>query len=995
MTTMRAQGHIPVRRQRKDGTDGAQGFSVVTSVTRNNFTESQWATYGTIGHTEYWNNTASIRNGARIGDLFTVVGTATDTGNGHTLTYRCDNASGDLHGVCISHEISNASIQGTIDNLVGSISCNSSGVSVGEQSVETNVGLEKGGTPQTIKSSGGVFCYIGSASYPLGSEYASVGEPTPATNYKVTITGLGTTKAKVKVYVKSGTTLNTPTIISIDVKSTINDVDYTRTVCLVICGNKKGDDGDGFVRETNYFGISEYGTSTNDSTAPSDINSWSSSQIAPTDSKPYIWKKVVTVYTNTTTTKYFCIGKKGDKGTGQKGESIYSLIVSTNCVKFTKDYANVVSSSPSSITLSLQYEGGSISLPSKYHLFYRRDGGSTWNTTSLGSLSVMTLFDSGVYSTIEFVMTTASSSSSISNDNIVSRVSISSVWEINRMLVPAGVYEDKEYTRTGTATPLVYKKVTGVSSEYWYLDRDTNKYWDSSSSSYKYAEPEDGSLYWKQATEYEVILTKMLFAEFARLGSFVVYDRFFISQYGTLVYKDSTGTRKEQIVKSSNVNLQYNGITPIVLNGNECNDIIVCKVSFYAAANTQIKITLTASSEANYDFGAIGVLGKESSPGNSKWLESATEESIKNTSVGTYMLKKASGTESVNTTITIPSAGEYFIEIAYARDVDSANNDNATFVFEKVSGTVTWRSLTKIKSGQYMTYSGYCQSAVPYAWFDPDDPMAETVPATGYKFRPTKCINALTGEEWMASGKVHVNQDGDVVMQDITINDATIQGSLMYHKMFVDKSYDYIRPFLMKKSNGAGVDIDDSGPVSKITMMYDTIIINGSPRTSAYNLFTGIVCTGYTILLPPARFFPGMRIKIINGTFSGGNGNAATLNPSPINLAVIYRNDTEEYRDNIDVSYTANLITAAIPVKFKYNGNSFTFVGTPDSLKCTDLTPSTAENFTVFGLLGDSTTVYKSIELVSQKNPFVSTFNTTNNGQDTSDYAWMITDVKV
>ena len=89
-------------------TDGDIGYSIVTSVARNNFTESQWETYGTVGHEETWTNTSSLRNGARSGDLFTIVGTATDTGNGHTATYRCDNSSGDLHGVCISHEITEA-----------------------------------------------------------------------------------------------------------------------------------------------------------------------------------------------------------------------------------------------------------------------------------------------------------------------------------------------------------------------------------------------------------------------------------------------------------------------------------------------------------------------------------------------------------------------------------------------------------------------------------------------------------------------------------------------------------------------------------------------------------------------------------------------------------------------------------------------------------------------------------------------------------------------
>ena len=94
------------------GAAGAQGYSVVASVSRTAFTESQWSTYGTIGHVESWGLTSSIRNGCRVGDIFTVVGTATDTGNSHTLWYRSTTASGDLYGTCINHAISKAGSQG-------------------------------------------------------------------------------------------------------------------------------------------------------------------------------------------------------------------------------------------------------------------------------------------------------------------------------------------------------------------------------------------------------------------------------------------------------------------------------------------------------------------------------------------------------------------------------------------------------------------------------------------------------------------------------------------------------------------------------------------------------------------------------------------------------------------------------------------------------------------------------------------------------------------
>ncbi|MDE6536060.1 MAG: hypothetical protein K2K82_08660 [Muribaculaceae bacterium] len=87
---------------------GTQGYSIVASVPRPNFTEAQWNTYGTTGHVENWTNTESIRNGCRIGDYFKIYGTATDTGNSHVLVYKSDTASGTLHGECVSHEIAEA-----------------------------------------------------------------------------------------------------------------------------------------------------------------------------------------------------------------------------------------------------------------------------------------------------------------------------------------------------------------------------------------------------------------------------------------------------------------------------------------------------------------------------------------------------------------------------------------------------------------------------------------------------------------------------------------------------------------------------------------------------------------------------------------------------------------------------------------------------------------------------------------------------------------------
>lgn len=87
------------------GATGSQGYSLVANVVRDAFTESQWTAYGTINHEGTWSSTSGIRNGCRIGDMFAIVGTATDTKNAHVAYYRSNTASGDLKGLCISHTI--------------------------------------------------------------------------------------------------------------------------------------------------------------------------------------------------------------------------------------------------------------------------------------------------------------------------------------------------------------------------------------------------------------------------------------------------------------------------------------------------------------------------------------------------------------------------------------------------------------------------------------------------------------------------------------------------------------------------------------------------------------------------------------------------------------------------------------------------------------------------------------------------------------------------
>ena len=95
------------------GDTGKQGVGNVTSITKTDWNESTWnnaGTYGTVW--TFGSDTSSKRNGCRVGDLFTVTGTATDTKNAHTITYKSLTDSGVLKGSCLSHSVAYRGEQG-------------------------------------------------------------------------------------------------------------------------------------------------------------------------------------------------------------------------------------------------------------------------------------------------------------------------------------------------------------------------------------------------------------------------------------------------------------------------------------------------------------------------------------------------------------------------------------------------------------------------------------------------------------------------------------------------------------------------------------------------------------------------------------------------------------------------------------------------------------------------------------------------------------------
>lgn len=485
-------------------------------------------------------------------------------------------------------------VYATIDNTVGVVSCDASGKTTSEQFVETNVGIEKGGVPQTVKSSGGIVCKIGS-SYPLGSSYASADSPTPAQNFKVAVTGLGTTSANVKVYVKSGTTVSTPTKITITVKSTIDGVDVTRDVNLTIQGNIPGPEGDD---QTSY----EIRSTVDSVTIAADATEASLNVILD------FWKKVgddnpeayecyyalyarkgaaysrlsyntvkVTSksYTNVSTTvegitpdafvmfigqnafsssslssaapttyqakKEIIINKLGDTGPSGTGGEVFQILSTLGSLTVDSNS----NSASFTATVSFYKKVGSAA-KQQYECFcsiFRKKGstytylGSNGDSKSVSWYVEGLTVDAGTCDTLVFCIFDAKTTTH-SGYLVELEIPVYKHGDTGPTYWPSGNFDqDITYTKSGQRTPLVFME--DESMTVWNeFAQAYGEYWyltaDTNYDGTTRQKPQDGSAYWAKAENYGVIMVGAQFARFAKNGAGVMAGDYFYSANGRI-----------------------------------------------------------------------------------------------------------------------------------------------------------------------------------------------------------------------------------------------------------------------------------------------------------------------------------------------------------------------------------------------------------------------------------------------------------------------------
>ena len=255
--------------------------------------------------------------------------------------------------------------------------------------------------------------------------------------------------------------------------------------------------------------------------------------------------------------------------------------------------------------------------------------------------------------------------------------------------------------------------------------------------------------------------------------------------------------------------------------------------------------------------------------------------------------------------------------------------------------------------------------SVAYAWFADSDPMVDTMPTTGnYKFRPTKCIDALSGEEWMAGGNMHVSQRGDL----------TVKGATMFSRLHQDYfdlvntdtgTTPYTRNYLLHN----GLYEWNNPDVGSIRMRANYAVLVGgvdyNPNEYNYN---------FTVNLPPARFLDGMEVTIIINTRSYSGDNWLV----PITLRV-----PSEF-DGVDPVLDDTSITSKTWNRF-----------------ATLFNDSKVIEGSVLGVSGTHliTNGASLIKLIAVKHPYIEFYHPSGESQSQAEYnkkciAWCVVDVK-
>jgi hypothetical protein len=241
---------------------------------------------------------------------------------------------------------------------------------------------------------------------------------------------------------------------------------------------------------------------------------------------------------------------QGAAGSDGQSSVLYALEPSRDSLNFRSNA--VCDFSPSSITVSCKvkkYVGNEIDVISNpaaagLYVYYVKNGlPQSWQPgNSCTVYASEALAEQYTVTSVKFALSTASSNTEVTDANTIVTITLpvvcdgrrGSVGATGKMFYPMGTWDSTiSYTKTDLSIPLVwradpntYNPAVGAYGNYWYLTADSSQGDDPNTQA--------GQAKWARADSFGLVITAGIFAEFAKLGKFIMTGDRMISCNGTI-----------------------------------------------------------------------------------------------------------------------------------------------------------------------------------------------------------------------------------------------------------------------------------------------------------------------------------------------------------------------------------------------------------------------------------------------------------------------------
>ena len=371
-----------------------------------------------------------------------------------------------------------------------------------------------------------------------------------------------------------------------------------------------------------------------------------------------------------------------------------------------------------------------VSTYSCYYAIYRRKGSSysriSYNTTKTYSTtrsSDATTVGGVLYDAfVVFISDSCLNSSTLADAAPTSylakkEIAINKLGDVGKtglMFCLVGYWRnDVNYQKTTELCPVVlYRKEDGGDNKYWYLSADT-AYGDSQSPANE-GKGTDGIKRWGEAVDYNVVITKALFAQFAQFGSAIMAGDWMLSTNGSV---DSVTFNNGAVISGSTV-----GGTSFSVSAYTLFDSNAPQGASAPMVTSESSVAL-AGSESFHSIGSAyftaGLTYCITCKGRTASASWPVYVRIYNSAYGSFspiILNQTSDTQSSKFYFQVKTSGTYYIHVFRQFDVQYAPNTSPTstqihdtlqtgdiYMRRRSSTSSSWSSWTALVPHGYVT----------------------------------------------------------------------------------------------------------------------------------------------------------------------------------------------------------------------------------------------------------------------------------------------------